>query len=269
MYYETLKVPKDAPPETIKKQYRKMSLDLHPDRPTGDAAKFKELNEAYEVLSDPNLREQYDQEQNPHMHPMQGHPDMAIFEMLFSGQQFRMAPQKPPPVAAALEITLDQAFTGCSLPVEVERVVHEGRSKRVERETCYVDVFPGIDSGETILLPLKGHVGAEGQGDVRVVVTIVNTSKLVRNGLDLSYTHHLSLKEALCGFSFDLEYLQCKQIKIANQAGNIISPQFKKIIPGMGMRRDNKQGALVISFSIAFPSALDEAQMAALKDLLP
>lgn len=268
MHYETLQVSPDASPETIKKQYRKMSLESHPDRPTGNAAKFKEINEAYEVLSDPNLREQYDHEQNPHMHPMQGHPDMAIFEMLFSNpqQMFRMAPQKPPPVAAALEITLDQAFTGCSLPVEVERVVHEGRGKRVERETCYVDVFPGIDSGETILLPLKGH---EGQGDVRVVVTVVNASKLTRHGLDLGYTHHLSLKEALCGFSFDLEYLQSKQIKIANQTGNIISPQFKKIIPGMGMRRDNKQGALVISFSIAFPSALDAACMAALKDLLP
>ena len=282
MYYETLKVPKDATPDAIKKQYRKMSLDLHPDRPTGNAAKFKELNEAYEVLSDPNLREQYDQEQNPHFHPMQGHPmqghpmqghpDMAIFEMLFSGQpqMFRMPPQKPPPVGAALEITLDQAFTGCSLPVEVERVVHEGRGKRVERETCYVDVFPGIDTGETILLPLKGHVGADfQQGDVRVVVTVINTSKLVRNGLDLSYTHHLSLKDALCGFSFDLEYLQSKQIKIANHAGNIISPQFKKIIPGMGMRRENKQGALIISFCIAFPSSLDEAHMTALKDILP
>lgn len=276
MHYETLQVPEDASPEVIKKQYRKMSLEMHPDRPTGDAAKFKEINEAYEVLSDPHLRAQYDMARHPMqghpmqgMHPMQGHPDMAIFEMLFSGQQFRMAPQKPPPVAAALEITIDQAFTGCSLPVEVERVVHEGRSKRVERETCYVDVFPGIDSGETILLPLKGHVSPDGQGDVRVVVTVVNTSKLVRNGLDLGYTHQLSLKEALCGFAFDLEYLQSKQIKIANHAGNIISPQFKKIIPGMGMRRDNRQGALVISFSIAFPSALDEAQMAALKDLLP
>jgi DnaJ-class molecular chaperone len=273
MHYETLQVPPDASPETIKKQYRKMSLESHPDRPTGNAAKFKEINEAYEVLSDPNLREQYDHSLHARhgfpMHPMQGHPDMAIFEMLFGGQQFRMAPQKPPPVAAALEITLDQAFTGCSLPVEVERVVHEGRGKRVERETCYVDVFPGIDSGETILLPLKGHVGPEGQGDVRVVVTVVNASKLTRNGLDLGYTHHLSLKEALCGFSFDLEYMQSKQIKIANQTGNIISPQFKKIIPGLGMRRDNKQGALVISFCIAFPSALDEACLAALKDLLP
>ena len=269
-YYDTLHVAPDATPDQIKKQYRKMSLELHPDRPTGDATKFKEVNEAYEVLSDENLRSQYDDELTPrHTEMFSGNPDM-LFEMLFKNQQvFRMAPQKPPPVSATLEISLDQAYTGCSLPVEIERVVHEGRSKRVECETCYVDVFPGIDSGETILVPGKGHVGDGMQGDVRVTVQVVNTTRLVRHGLDLGYTHTLSLKDALCGFVFDMEFLQSKQLKIANLTGNIISPNFKKIIPGMGMRRDHKQGSLIISFSLVFPTALDETQVAGLKEILP
>lgn len=269
-YYDTLEVDPGASADQIKKKYRKLSLDLHPDRPTGDAAKFKELNEAYEVLSDENLRAQYDDELNPRQPEMfAGSPDM-LFEMLFKNQPVFRMPQKPPPVPVTLEISLDQAYTGCSLPVEIERVVHEGRSKRVERETCYVDVFPGIDSGEALVLPGKGHVAPDNQqGDVRVTVQIENTTRLVRHGLDLGYTHTLSLKDALCGFVFEIEFLQSKQLKIANLTGNIISPNFKKIIPAMGMRRDNKQGALVISFNVVFPTALDEAQVAALKEILP
>lgn len=272
-HYDRLQVPPAASPDQIKKQYRKMSLELHPDRPTGNAAKFKEINEAYEVLSDANLRAQYDEELNPSPmgHPGMGHPDM-LFDMLFKNPHvFRVVQhQKPPPIVVPLEITIDQAFTGCAVPVEIERVVHENHTKRLERETCYVDVFPGMDSGETILLPLKGHIGVDyQQGDAKVVIQVVNPTKLTRNGLDLCYLHQVSLKDALCGFSFDLEYLQSKHIKIANPAGNIITPHFRKIIPNMGMRRDNKQGSLIISFGIVFPQSLTSEQIATIKTIFP
>lgn len=264
-HYDTLQVPSNSAPDLIKKQYRKLSLEHHPDRTGGNSDKFKEINEAYEVLSDANLRAQYDEELNPSM----PHPDM-LFEMLFKNQHsFRVVQQKPPPIVIPLEITLDQAYTGCAVPVEIERVVHENQTKRLECETCYVDVYPGIDNGETILLQFKGHVGMDyQQGDAKVVIQVTNTTKLTRNGLDLGYTHQLSLRDALCGFSFDLEYLQSKQLKIANLNGNIISPTFRKIIPNMGMKRDSKQGSLIISFSIVFPNALSESQIASLKEIL-
>ena len=60
-YYETLGVPKDAKPEQIKEAFRRLAQKYHPDKPGGDAAKFKEINEAYQVLSDAQKRAQYDQ----------------------------------------------------------------------------------------------------------------------------------------------------------------------------------------------------------------
>ena len=57
-YYAVLGLPKNASQEQIKKQYRKLSLECHPDRPGGNANKFKELNEAYETLSDESKRTQ-------------------------------------------------------------------------------------------------------------------------------------------------------------------------------------------------------------------
>ena len=59
-FYEVIGVNVDATPEQIKKQYRKLSLELHPDRPNGDRSKFELLAEAYEVLGDKDKRRQYD-----------------------------------------------------------------------------------------------------------------------------------------------------------------------------------------------------------------
>ena len=285
-HYETLQVPSDAPSDVIKKHYRKLSLDCHPDRPNGNSSKFKELNEAYETLSDPKKRKQYDASLNQSAMS----PEQAIFDMLFKANHgmgggmssmdamfhaqppmfFHTVNVKPPPLVVTLNITLDQAFTGCSLPVEIERNVFEHRSKRSETETCYVDVPAGIDNNEIIVIERKGHVNPDYEvGDVKVVIQIDNPTKLVRSGLDLVYTHAITLKEALCGFSFELEYLQGKQLKIANQEGNIVTPQLRKTIPNMGMKRDHRQGSLIITFQIGFPASLTPEQSEALKTLLP
>ena len=274
-FYETLEIDSDATAETIKKQYRKLSLDHHPDRPSGNAAKFKDINEAYETLSDPAKKKEYDFFLNH-----ANNPEAALFEMLFKGggaDMFMQPPMffhpvqlKPPPLIVHLSLTLDQVYTGCTVPVEISRSVVENRKKRVEKETCYVDIPPGIDNNEMILLEQKGNVGPDYEvGDVKIVVLVENKTKLVRQGLDLVYTQTLTLKEALCGFSFDLMFLQGKQLKITNQAGNIVSPSLKKTIPGMGMKRDKKEGSLIIAFSIEFPSSLSEEQMETLKSTLP
>jgi DnaJ-class molecular chaperone len=128
----------------------------------------------------------------------------------------------------------------------------------------------GIDNNEVIALERKGHVTADYEvGDVKVVIQVDNPTKLVRSGLDLTYTHQITLKEALCGFSFDLEYFQGKLLKIANQEGNIVTPQLKKTISNMGMKRDNRQGSLIIMFSIMFPSSLTSEQTETLRNILP
>ena len=60
-FYTTLGVPKSASQDEIKRAYRKLAHQHHPDKQGGDDKKFKEINEAYQVLSDPNKRSQYDQ----------------------------------------------------------------------------------------------------------------------------------------------------------------------------------------------------------------
>ena len=171
-YYDILQVPKNASFEQIKKQYRKLSLEHHPDR-NGDAEMFKRISEAYQNLSDENSRRAYDQSINPMSAP-------NIFDMLFSGLgqgglggmhpeihmfhgnkdmpfPFPFQPTKPCPLQISIDITLDQAFTGCSIPVEIERNIEHQRHRilHTEVETIYVDIPYGIDNNETIMIPIK------------------------------------------------------------------------------------------------------------------
>ena len=76
-YYRTLNVSSDASPEIIKKAYRKLALETHPDRNPGDGGaeeRFKQINEAYAVLSDPQRRAQYDQYRAGGGRPQPGGP---------------------------------------------------------------------------------------------------------------------------------------------------------------------------------------------------
>jgi len=271
-YYEVLGVPENATPDQIKKQYRRLSLEHHPDRPTGNDAKFKEINEAYEILSDDGKRKQYDRSLQP---------QMDIFEMLFRNDGFmgHMGPMgpammfqnmmKPPPMTMNLNITLDQAYTGCKLPIKIERWTHVNHIKQLDIETLYIDIPQGIDSNECLLLQNKGNMGPDGiLGDVRITVQVSNTTKLERRGVDLWYTHEITLKEALCGFSFDMKYLQNNSYRITNTKGNIIHPEFTKVLPEMGMKRENMVGNLIIKFQIVFPTTLSEETMQQLETLL-
>ena len=254
-YYAILGLPKNASQEQIKKQYRKLSLECHPDRPGGNANKFKELNEAYETLSDETKRTQYDSPQIDLMDLFGG--GFQGFPPGFPGFIFQNL-MKPPPLTMSVTLTLDQAYTGCKLPVKIDRWIHRNHIKELEQETCYIDIPAGIDSNECMLLMNKGHMGPDGaMGDVRILIQ-VTPHTLVRKGLDLCYTHTITLKEALCGFSFELAYLQGKTYKINNAKGNIIHPTYQKIIPGMGMKRDGQVGQLIIGFEIQFPTLTEE-----------
>ena len=152
-YYAILGIPKNASPELIKKQYRKLSLEFHPDRPGGNANKFKEINEAYETLSDESKRKQYDSPQIDISELFGGFPGgfsggsgfSGGFPQGFPGFIFQNL-MKPPPLTMSLSITLDQAYTGCKVPVKIERWIHRNQIKELEKET-----YAQIERGECFL----------------------------------------------------------------------------------------------------------------------
>ena len=118
-HYQTLGVSRDADTSAIKKAYRKLASKHHPDK-GGDEARFKEIQQAYETLSDPNKRAQYD---NPNPFEQfggdpfgQGNPFADIFGDIFGQRQARR-PTVNPDAVVDVTITLNQAYLGTNIIV--------------------------------------------------------------------------------------------------------------------------------------------------------
>lgn len=183
----------------------------------------------------------------------------------FSHQQ-AFSPQKPAPITMNINVQIDKILIGTTIPVDIERWIIENGLKVFEKETIYVTVPKGIDEGEIILLKEKGNIINEtNKGDIKIFVKIENNTNFKRSGLDLILEKTITVKEALCGFTFELKYLTGKTYTITNNSGNIISYGYKKLIPNMGLSRDGHTGNLLIVFDVKFPEKLSDEILSALK----
>lgn len=299
--YAVLGISPGCPQEEIKKAYRKKSLELHPDRNQNNAkatAAFQELGQAYSKIDTPEKRQQFDamsrMRQGPGgrgmdiesmlrafmaaggpgqgnftVHTNNGshgapHPGMPQF--FFSQTQM----QKAAPIIKHIEVSMEQAYTGCMMPVSITRWTLNGDVKEKEEETLYVEIPEGVDSNEIVVCKGKGNtIAADNVGDVKIFVKVKSHDKFVRHGIDLVYQQHVSLRDALCGFTLEMEHLNGKSFKINNAEGAVLASGSKRIVNGLGMKRGTHQGRLIIEFIVDFPQKLDVDVVSKLREILP
>jgi DnaJ-class molecular chaperone len=201
---------------------------------------------------------------------MQGMPPGARIHIFNGGPMgFQQAMSKPPPIMKTINISMEQVLTGTTIPLEIERWIMENGIKVHENETIYVTVPQGIDDNELIILRDKGNVLNEHiKGDVKVFVKIINETEFKRSGLDLILEKNISLKDALCGFTFEIKFINGKSYTLNNNKGNIIPPEYKKVYPNMGLTREEHKGNMIIHFHIDFPEKLTDEQIAKISDAL-
>jgi len=280
--------------------------DKNPNNPE-TTSKFQKISEAYETLGDGDKKKEYDMSRNnPFIKMMQGggngsmNPVDELFSNIFgmSGmpfahmqsfgnggpftenirvfhngvpinvQGFGPGLQKPTPIMKTVNIPIDKILTGTTVPIDIERWIIQDGHKVFENETLYVPIPKGMDDGEIIILRDKGNIANENcRGDIKIFVRIENNTDFKRNGLDLLLEKTITVKEALCGFSFELKYITGKTYTITNSSGNIISHGYQKVIPNMGFSREGHTGNLVIIFNVKFPEKLSVETMEELKKI--
>jgi DnaJ-class molecular chaperone len=203
------------------------------------------------------------------MHSMGGLPPGTKIHFFQGGNPMNFQQmQKPTAILKNINIKISQVLTGVNIPLEIERWIMEQGMKVFETETIYVTIPKGIDDGELILLKDKGNVLNETcKGDIKIFVKIENDSIFKRAGLDLVLEKSINLKDALCGFSFEITYINGKSYTLNNNAGNIIPHGFRKIIPNMGLERESHKGNMIIEFNVQFPEKLSESVIASLKKI--
>lgn len=289
-HYKTLGVPKTASNDEIKKAYRALSLKYHPDRNNTPEAKEKIrlVNEAYETLGDVNKRKEYDirngprntnfQQNNPFANLNQDHLFKAFFNgannvnsniRVFQNGRPVNINGRPEDIQQKVRITIQQSFHGASVPIEINRYILQDNERTTEQETFYVSIPQGVDNNEILILKDKGNMRNGIKSDVKIVIQLENNSLFKRKGLDLLYTCKLSLKEALCGFSHEIEHLSGKKLAISTRNNpSVINPGSERVFQNYGLVRGVVKGSLIIHFEVEFPASIDEENRSKLSELL-
>tara|TARA_Y100000389_G_scaffold121992_1_gene119395 strand:- start:2422 stop:3417 length:996 start_codon:yes stop_codon:yes gene_type:complete len=189
---------------------------------------------------------------------------------LFKQFQDQMLFSTPKPIHQTISLTYMQAFQGCQLPLEIQRETYVGDMVINEEETVYVSVPPGADDNEMITLKEMGNTNKKNKkGDIKVTIKLEKDPLFSRKGLDLICHKQVTLKEALCGFQFEISHLNGKLLSLNNHKNKaIIHPRFRKTVPNLGFIRGQTKGNLIIEFDVLFPESLNEEQINILEKIL-
>lgn len=266
-YYNILGVDRSASQDDIKKAYRKLAAKHHPDR-GGDTAKFQEISAAYDTLSDPNKRSQYDNPQPQGFHQHGGMP--PGFEDIFSqafGNGFgdifgnrRAQPARNRTLNLQTYITLEEAFSGKELIANIQ--LPSGRDQMLE-----VKIPAGIRDGTVLRLAGMGDntVPNVPRGDIHLSVHINQHQLFQRSNDDLLMALQLNCLEAIVGCTKRFDTIDGRTLEMnippGTQHGQVMSVQGH----GMPNMSDNRmRGRLLLNVALTVPNNLTDAQ----KDLI-
>ena len=289
-YYKILNVKKDATQDEIKKSFRSLSFKHHPDKNNGKDTHYKHITEAYNIIGDPAKRKEYDLERNmPNPEDIlnmffngMGPPGMTHgsgFNTMFNnfhppnffkgGDRFNnfasLIPIKP--IKHTVFISLKDIFTNKEVSTIIKRTVNNNQIIREESEEIEIPIPKDIYDLDNIILKGKGNIFNTNKGDVKIKFTIMEDDTFQLNKNDIYYYHTISLKDALCGFSFKFKYLDGKVYKINNKE-TIIYPNYKKKINNLGLYSKHGHGSLIIMFNINFPLEIEQSVKDKLEELL-
>lgn len=286
--YETLEVEQNASADEIKKSYRRLARKYHPDinKEPGAEDKFKEINAAYEILSDENKRKQYDQfgdsmfgGQNFHDFT-RSHGSMDLDDILsqifgggfaqggfsqsgFGGASFgdfggfRSSREHSLDINAQITIPFATALLGG---------VH---NINIQNNSYDIKIPAGVKSGETIRLKGKGNSIGGQSGDLLLKVSVASHPQYTQDGDDLTMHFDVPLKVALFGGKVEIETLR-KTITLKVPKNTKNAQRFRVKELGGYNRKSKAYGDLYLEANIILPNCdtLPEALKEALEKYL-
>jgi len=282
-YYAILTLTRSASDADVKKAYRKLSLKFHPDKNQEPFApeKFRQIAEAYDVLSDPRKRAVYDQfgeEGLKNGVPSGGgesgawtegytfhgdaqkvfrdffggdNPFSEFFDgidgdlsMGFGGLRGRGRKKKDPPIERDLVLSLEEVFHGCIKKMKISRRVmnEDGHTSSIRDKILTIHVKKGWREGTRITFPEEGDQGPNNiPADIVFIVRDKPHPRFKREGNNLIFTARVLLGKALTGCNVEVPTLDGRLLNIP--INDIIMPGYRKVVPceGMPMSRDPQE----------------------------
>lgn len=267
-FYKVLGVDKKAAADEIKKRYRALARDLHPDKTKGDSAKeekFKAVSEAYEILSDAKKRAEYDEArsvferggfQGGDFHDVFGGGNpQDIFANLFGGA-VRRGPRKGQDLQTEATITFRESVFGTTLDLRLA-------TDRGQTQNISARVPTGVNDGAKIRVKGKGAQGEAGPGDLFIQLHVKPHPIFSRKGENLTMTLPVTFAEAALG----------ADIKVPTMAGDDVTVRIAPGTPngrtlrvkGRGIVKGSTTGDLLVTVEVQVPQRVDGKALEALK----
>lgn len=291
-YYKILGVEKGASATELKKAFHKMAHQYHPDKNGGDDSKFKEVNEAYQVLSNPQKKAQYDQfgstgfgggfggtgagqgfsgfdfsgfqqGQNGNVHFEFGDLDLGDIFSAFTGGGFGQRVRRGRDFQTTIRLTFEESIFGVNKKITVADPNKLDSNKEVE-----INIPAGVEAGQQLRLQGYGEQIDGGQPGSLYVRLMVEPHKIFRReGRHLVMDMPVKISEALLGDKREVDLLDGKSITVkipkGLQPGQILRVKGK----GVPVGGFAGSGDLLIRTIIQIPDSLDKRQKKVIEDL--
>jgi len=273
-YYQILGVTKSADATAIKKQYRKLARELHPDKTKGDKKledRFKAVSEAYDILSDDKKRREYDDAReayksgriNPNMQGGQGFnggdftdmfgPGADIFSTLFGGARQRHG--------ADLQTEASILFKDSIYGTELNLRLQPQGSAAMNITTR---VPAGIKDGAKIKIKGRGAPGAAGPGDLYVTVHVTPHPIFSRKDENIHLSLPVTFAEAALGADIKVPTLEGDEVTVRIAPG---TPSGRTLrVKGRGVKKGSTTGDLMITIDVRVPQRVDGAAKKAIEE---
>ncbi|MDD4801541.1 MAG: J domain-containing protein [Syntrophomonas sp.] len=293
-YYKALGISKTATQKEVQAAYRKLARKLHPDvnkKPDAEDS-FKAINEAYEVLKDPEKRKRYDMlganwREGERYNPPPGGENMHFdfsninagqysdfFENLFGGGRSYRFEQEMPEWAMRgadqetnIDLTLEEAYHGAKKVLRLQQYERIGSDTAPKTREINVNIPKGVSEGNRIRLSGQGGPGAGGQnGDLYLHVHILPHKIFTLSGNDLEVEIPISPWESVLGTNLDLSTLTGK-VNLKIPAGVQSGQKLRLRGKGMPYSKGTAYGDLYAVIKIVVPKIINERERELFKEL--
>jgi molecular chaperone DnaJ len=276
-FYKILGIGKSATGDEIKKKYRSLARELHPDKTKGDSAmeeKFKAVSEAYDILSDGKKRAEYDQARDMFerggMRAPQGGQNFQggdfsdifgggnpqdIFANLFGGGG-RRGPRKGQDLQTEATITFKEAAFGTTL--ELRLSADGGPSQNISAR-----VPAGVNDGAKIRVKGKGSKGEAGPGDLFILLHVKPHAVFSRKGENIALTVPVTFTEATLGGDIKVPTLAGDEVTLRIAPGTSNGRVLR--VKGRGISKGATVGDLLVTIEVQVPQRVEGEALEALK----
>jgi molecular chaperone DnaJ len=245
-YYAILGVDKKADGATIKKKYRQLARELHPDKTKGDKKleDRAEYDQAREMFKSGAFRQGANQFSGDFSDLFNGGGD--IFSQIFGG---RRVPRKGADVQASITISFRDSIFGKEVDIKPNLTVR---------------IPAGISDGGKVRVKGRGEPGEAGPGDLYVIVNVVPHPVFSRNGENIHLTVPVTFTEAALGADIPAPTLEGDEVKLRISPGTANGKTFR--VKGRGVKKGVNAGDLMVSIEVQVPQRLDGSAKKALED---